>query len=998
MSTTEAQSFISLLKDSEPSVQLLALKNISEVIDHSWSVVALELVTLEMLYEDENFQDQELAAFITAKVYYYLGNFDQAIKYALASGDYFNIDTEKSDLFVETIITKSLEKYIENRKYKYNREKVFAENEDSYLKQNKQDSFMEVDENVNAQLREIFVKMVNRCLEAKEFRLALGISIDCFETEFVELIFLKAINAGSYQQAHKLLSYALQCVHLSVKILDQKKKLLDLLFKIAINMQTPDVLNAEKIAFSNNSIDQFIQLFVFLSQKSEDDSEFQGFEYQFAFDIVAYGTEEIRTLAYKQIPELYQGERRDNISSILEGTPSVHFQKFALNKNRSIDLSVLKKAKTNLDGKYTVYHNAVALANSFVHCGTGDDRFVRDNLSWLGKAKHWAKFSATASLGVLHRYDVKNAEKLLQPYLPSNKNPSRFIKAGSLYGLAIIFAGNPGRERISDMFLDLIDVHLPNIASDDASQILLHGTCLGLGITAMGTNDSKYTQPLTEVIEADNSICSEPALYALGMSCLGFYEDHHIETVLHTGSNSKHNNVVQAAGLSLAMMFFGQQELADPYIFGDLKTAENSFLRYGAPYAIGMAYVGTGSNKAVEALLEMAVTDSDDNVRRAAATNIGFVFCKDHSQVPKIVNLLAKSHDPHVRCGTALALGISSAGKNYMPAVEMLLVLTKDPVDFVKQHAFIGLALILIQQTEKSNPKVKEVNELFDTIISTRRTETLTKFGACLGQGIMNACGRNGTIQLENPEFGTINRLSVVGVMMFTQFWSWFPLAHFLNLAFTPSNIMAVTAPGFEAPEINLQCHTKEGIFDYPEIAKEEATSKPSKAKTAVLSTTSKSGKIKSKLQQMIQKRDELKAEIKEENKLKKDKKEKARAAAESAAEQQELEKNNNNAGKNIFSQQPYKLANFSRVLPNQSKYVSFGKNNDKYVSVKKFKGNPGIIVLKDVKPSSNKLPVLTALKVDIQTPRKPIKFNPELLDADKFEELQERFDQVPDF
>ncbi|XBW37482.1 hypothetical protein QEN19_003063 [Hanseniaspora menglaensis] len=977
MSTIEAQSYISLLSDSDPAVQLLALRNISEVLDYSWSVVALELVTLEELFEDETFEDQKLAAFVTARVYYYLGNFDQAIKYALASGEYFNIDSEKSDLFVETIITKSLEKYIENRKQ-------------IYLLNNKQ-SKTDIDEMSSAQLREIFVKMVNRCIESQEFRLALGISIDCFETEFVELIFLKAINANGIQQAQKLLSYALQCVHLSVKGQAYKKVILDLLFKIAINMQTPDLLNAEKIAFNNNDIEQFMQLFVFLSQKSENDIEFQGLEYQFAFDIVSYATEEIRQLAFKQIPELYEGDRKDNISSILAGIPTVHFQNHALNSNRSIDLSVLKKAKTNLDGKYSVYHNAVALANSFVHCGTGDDRFVRDNLSWLGKAKHWAKFSATASLGVLHRNDVKNAEKLLQPYLPSNKNPSRFIKAGSLYGLAIIFAGNAGKERISDMFLNLIDVHLPSITSDDASQILLHGTCLGLGITAMGSNNIKYTQPLRDVIEADNSICSEPALYGLGLTTLGFAEPSAIETVLNTATQSEHNNVVQAAGLSLAMMLFEKQELADFYITTKLRESENSFFRYSAPYAIGMAYVGTGNNKAIEWLLEMAVTDSDDNVRRAAATNLGFVLCKDYTQLPKIVNLLVKSHDPHVRCGTALALGISSAGRNYMPAVEMLLTLTKDPVDFVKQHAFIGLAMILIQQTEKSNSKVKEVNELFDTIISTRRTETLTKFGACLGQGIMNACGRNGTIQLENPEFGTINRLSVVGVMMFTQFWSWFPLAHFLNLAFTPCNILAVSAPGFEAPDVSLQCHTKEGIFDYPEIIKEEVSSKPSKTKTAVLSTTSKSGKLKSKLQQMIQKRDELKAEIKEENKIKK---ENAKAAA---IEEQESEKNNSN-GKIIFSQQPYKLANFSRVLPNQSKYVSFGKNNDRFVPVKKFKGNPGIIVMKDLKPNAGKVVAVTAIKIEIQHPKKAIKFNPELLDADKFEELQERFDQVPEF
>ena len=38
-----------------------------------------------------------------------------------------------------------------------------------------------------------------------------------------------------------------------------------------------------------------------------------------------------------------------------------------------------------------------------MHCGTTVDTFLRENLEWLSRATNWAKFSATAGLGVIHK-------------------------------------------------------------------------------------------------------------------------------------------------------------------------------------------------------------------------------------------------------------------------------------------------------------------------------------------------------------------------------------------------------------------------------------------------------------------------------------------------------------------------------------------------------------------------------------------------------------------
>lgn len=48
-----------------------------------------------------------------------------------------------------------------------------------------------------------------------------------------------------------------------------------------------------------------------------------------------------------------------------------------------------------------------------MHAGTTSDLFLRENFEWLGKATNWAKFSATAVLGVIHKGNFEESSTLL---------------------------------------------------------------------------------------------------------------------------------------------------------------------------------------------------------------------------------------------------------------------------------------------------------------------------------------------------------------------------------------------------------------------------------------------------------------------------------------------------------------------------------------------------------------------------------------------------------
>jgi 26S proteasome regulatory subunit N2 len=162
--------------------------------------------------------------------------------------------------------------------------------------------------------------------------------------------------------------------------------------------------------------------------------------------------------------------------------------------------------------------------------------------------------------------------------------------------------------------------------------------------------------------------------------------------------------------------------------------------------------------------------------------------------------------------------------------------MTDDPVDFVRQGAYISLAMILIQQNEPQSPKVNQIRDLLAKVVSDKHEDPMARFGASLAQGIIDAGGRNMTISL-STRAGTLNMGAIVGLTMFVQFWYWFPLAHCLGLAFSPTVVVAVDEE-LRIPKVDLTCHGRQSALGYPVREKKEKGEVKGKQKAAVLSTT----------------------------------------------------------------------------------------------------------------------------------------------------------------
>ena len=717
--------------------------------------------------------------------------------------------------------------------------------------------------------------------------------------------------------------------------------------------------------------------------------------YQISFDLYENGTQEFLAKVMADLPEEEESKpdaseakesdsllagvdtsnksssdhskAYSNVRAILRGTKSIELNLEFLYRNNHTDKSVLNKIRDSLEARSSIFHSSVTFANAFMNAGTTNDTFFRENLDWLGKAVNWSKFSATAALGVIHRGNITQGQKLLDPYLPKDSvsSGSHYEQGGSLYALGLIYANHGS---------NVLD-YLVKQFKDAQEEVIQHGGALGVGVAGMATGSEEIFDAFKTVLYSDSAVNGEAVGLSMGLVMLGTGSIKALEDMIQYAHDTQHEKIVRGLAMGMALIMYARQEAADELINGLLDDPDPT-LRYGGIMTIALAYCGTGSNKAVRRLLHVAVSDVSDDVRRVAVMSLGFVLFRKPGSVPRMVELLSESYNPHVRYGATMALGIACAGTGLPEAVDLLEPMMKDSTDFVRQGALIALAMIMVQQNEAMNPKVASIRKQLTKIIGDRHEDAMAKMGCALALGIIDAGGRNCTIGLQTPT-GNLNMAAIVGMAVFTQYWYWFPLTHFLSLSFTPTAIIGVDQD-LQIPAFNFHSNTRPSMFDYPpetEVKTEEA---PEKVKTAVLSTTAQD-----KRRRMVKERqrrresmdvdtpatpkpaDDEKMDLDED---KKDDEKAEGAAPESPKKKAEKEK----VG--------YELGNMSRVLPPQVKHITFP--GDRFIPVKKVSSTPcltprhiltqvqptlGVILLTDTKPSEHK--ELLELKVKKAAP-----------------------------
>uniref|UniRef100_A0A8C4WXA0 26S proteasome non-ATPase regulatory subunit 1 n=1 Tax=Eptatretus burgeri TaxID=7764 RepID=A0A8C4WXA0_EPTBU len=843
-----AAGVISLLDEEDPLLKEFALQKLNMIVDDFWAEISEYVGKIEVLYEDENFKSRRFAALVASKVFYHLSAFEESLNYALGAGDLFNVND--SSEYVETTIAKCIDHYT---KLRVGNAEVTRD---------------EDQRPIDPRLEAIVDRMFQRCFDDRKYKQAVGIALetrrlDIFEKAVTEsvskdrVIFVCACYSVLYSQlffSHLMFFFPTQCLI----FLDDPQAISDILDKL---VKEDNILMAYQICFDlYESASQ--QLLTAIARNlgaaaptllpSTPGSTNAG-----TVSPTDGESEAMETEDKEQTPASdEQVERTRKMISILNGETSIELHLQFLIRNNNTDLLILKNTKDAV--RNSVCHTATVIANSFMHCGTTSDQFLRDNLEWLARATNWAKFTATASLGVIHKGHEKEALQLMATYLPKDTSPgSAYQEGGGLYALGLIHVNHGAA--ITEYLLG----QLKNATSD----IVRHGGCLGLGLAAMGSARQDVYEQLKFNLYQDDAVTGEAAGLAMGLVMLGSRSASVIEDMVAYAQETQHEKILRGLAVGIALIMYGRMEEADPLI-DSLCRDKDPILRRSGMYTVAMAYCGSGNNKAIRRLLHVAVSDVNDDVRRAAVESIGFILFRTADQCPSVVSLLSESYNPHVRYGAALALGICCAGSGNKEAIALLEPMTNDPVNYVRQGALIASALILIQQTEVTCPKVVHFRQLYTKVIGDKHDDVMAKFGAILAQGILDAGGRNVTISLQSRT-GHTHMPSIVGILVFTQFWFWFPMAHFLSLAFTPTAVIGLNKD-LKMPKVQYKSNCKPSTFAYPPPLEAPKEKEKEKVSTAVLSITAKYKKLEKEKEK---KKDEEKMEVDETDRSNEEKK-----------------------------------------------------------------------------------------------------------------------------
>ncbi|KNG80595.1 26S proteasome regulatory subunit Rpn2 [Aspergillus nomiae NRRL 13137] len=849
---------------------------------------------------------------------------------------------------------------------------------------------------VQGQLQAVVERLFEQCFIQKRYRQVIGIAIEAKSLDVLRKTIIRASEDekkqnGESRRSEELMEYVLDICMGIVQERAFRHEILKLILDLLNEIPNPDYFSIAKCVVYLNEHSMASVILRQLVEKG--DARSLAVAYQISFDLYDNSTQEflqkVRQEIAELVPEVEVEEQQDtaesdrepkesdplledqssssqprsiganddksklssesrsafkNILDILDGIKSIQLNLEFLYRSNKADIAILNKVRDSLEARNSIFHTAVTLSNAFMHAGTTHDKFFRDNLEWLGKAVNWSKFTATAALGVIHRGNLSQGQKLLQPYLPREHiagvggSGSVYSQGGSLYAFGLIYANHGG------MAVDLIRDHFKKATEE----VVQHGGALGLGVAGMATGDEGIYDDLRTVLYSDSAINGEAVGLAMGLVMLGTGNMRALEDMIQYAHETQHEKIVRGLAMGMALIMYSRQEAADELINGLLGDPDPT-LRYGGIMTIALAYCGTSSNKAVRKLLHVAVSDVNDDVRRIAVLSLGFILFRKYQSVPRMVELLSESYNPHVRYGAAMALGISCAGTGLDEAIDLLEPMLKDSTDFVRQGALISLAMVLVQQNEAMNPRVSTLRKVMMKMIGDRHEDAMAKFGCAVALGIIDAGGRNCTISLQT-QTGNLNMPGIVGAAVFTQYWYWFPLTHFLSLSFAPTSVIGVDQK-LEVPFFKFHSNTRPSLFDYPPEQQVKTEEAPEKVKTAVLSTTAQA-KRRAQRREKQQRRESMdidqtpttpkvsdqmpdRMETDDTAKVEDDTKEGEKESGEGQRKKVERER----VG--------YELENMSRVLPAQLKYLTFP--DPRYEPVKRPTG--GVVVVLDNKP-----------------------------------------------
>lgn len=403
----------------------------------------------------------------------------------------------------------------------------------------------------------------------------------------------------------------------------------------------------------------------------------------------------IECLSNTKLPDHFKSLAKE--LNILEPKMPEDIYKSHLESSRTAGLTNVDSARHNL---------ASAFVNAFTNAGFGNDKLMlvenSEKQNWVWKTKEDGMLSATASMGMLLRWDVEQGLERIDKFTYAGEDN---VKAGSLLAIGILMSGV--RMEAEPAFHLLGDEK--NLGSD--KRPIRVASIMGLGLSYAGTNKEELLETLLPIVE-DTSLdmqLSAMAALSLGLIFVGSSNHKVSEAIINTLLDEDREKQLKDKwtrfmSLGLALLFFGRQEEVD-VVLETLKAIDHPMAKPAAVLAEVCAWAGTGTVLKLQELLHICndhIEDGEDKkgdelLQVYAVLGLSLISMGEEvgqEMVLRQFGHLMHYGEPNIRRAVPLAMGLISPSNPQMKVYDTLSRYSHDNDNDVAINAIFAMGLL----------------------------------------------------------------------------------------------------------------------------------------------------------------------------------------------------------------------------------------------------------------------------------------------------------------
>lgn len=413
---------------------------------------------------------------------------------------------------------------------------------------------------------------------------------------------------------------------------------------------------------------------------------------------------------------------------------------------------------------------ANSFVNAFVNAGfTSDKLMLADedgNSSWVYKNKDEGMLSATASIGVLHRWNVDEGLGVIDRFMEST---DANIKAGAALAIGLV---NSGVHSETDAAMALLCDEA--FLESDKPRIKC-SAIMGLGLAYAGSQRQELKDFLIPILaDSSNSVeIAATAAIALGNIFVGSSDgdisSNILQVLMEREEVQLKDKWAQFLALGLALLFVGRQEDAEA-VLETLKVITDPIGKATSVLVTACAYAGTGNVIKFQSLLEecqdhidVSEEDSGQDTFQAYAV-LGLALIAMGEDIGSEMSLRQFGHlmhygEPVVRKAVPLAMGLLNASNPQMKVYDTLSRYSHDNDLDVAVNAIFAMGLV------GAGTNNARLAQLLRQLASYYHRDPNTLFMVRIAQGLLHM--GKGTLSLSpfHTERSVMSRVSVAALL-----------------------------------------------------------------------------------------------------------------------------------------------------------------------------------------------------------------------------------------